>query len=160
MPSDKVPHPLACPKEMPVIGIDAPLATGGMELRIGDHISTLKPGDHDLPADWPTFDPHHYFKTTGEAIHKTRYMLAEFQRRAAHVDSLVEGKSSKKAAAFQKLAWACVLEVSTLLDLLTAIRGDAVWLEVTWDLGHKLACYRKNPRDRDKGGGDDSIPAG
>jgi hypothetical protein len=150
MPDEKKPlHLSACDADMPLIGGPVPSGNGVyMELRLRDHLSTIKPTDYGVPSDWPSFDPHAFFKTTGEAVAKTRYMLEEFKRRAHQVDSLVAANSHKRELAYQQLAWACVLNAADLLASLVEVRGDAVHLETTWGLDHVLTCRRTNPRDK------------
>ena len=119
------------------------------ELRIHDHIPAIKPEDYGLPADAPSFDPLDYFVTSGDAVHKTKFMSKELWAFAGKVRSYVgsyAGNAPKdKKAAYEKAAWSAAGKANVLLNNLIKARDPACFLETEWRC-HSLLCIPKNPK--------------
>lgn len=67
-------------------------------------------------------DPKRYFMTSGEAV--------------------------AKAAKLEQDLWQAAGQARKLLKLLTEARGDAKWLESSWNGERRLILKKKNPRKR------------
>lgn len=116
----------------PLVGESVDPKIVAFELRIYDFVNKI-----DFGSVLPAFDPAYYYITSGDAIHKAKYMrdvLGEYLEKTVN---------KKHIAAIKK----AIKQTNNLINNLEVSRGPSCFLE-TDRKDNMLIVVAKNPRPR------------
>ena len=114
----------------PLVGEYIGPKTIAFELRVYDWVDKT-----DIGYGLPVFDPAAYFITSGDCVHKSKYMLEV-------LENALDNENADKSAVKKAIS-----QVENLIAALRRSKGDAVHMELDRKDG-KLIVVAKNPRPR------------
>ena len=112
------------------------------ELRIQDHLNDIDPINFHIRKEVPSLDPKSYYITSGDALAKTMQLEHDLWSLAGKLRAMYKNKYKKYVGA----VWKCAGKCRALNNLLSAVKGDACFLETEWSSDGELLCIPKNPR--------------
>lgn len=116
-------------------------------LDIEKYVTYVNPRDYDI-TDIQLDDPRSYFITSGDAVVKADYLTKYMWKMAGVVRRRFGKSTDDKEKAFEKKVWECAGRCQRMLNVLTKLRGDNIFLETEWR-DHVLYVIPKNPRKKE-----------
>lgn len=112
-----------------------------------DHVPFINPDDYGVTTI-TVLNPKNCFITSGDAVVKAEYLERELRRSAATAGKTLANSKSKRHQTFIVKLRDAAKMAKALVAKLKKIRGDAIFLEMTWE-NRKLIMKPKNPRNKD-----------